>query len=218
MTNTKDRPDLRVDPDVERLCALYDSHMDHDEPLSAAADAELRALARIFDLASDGPSRNLWPMIRSLLLKQVPSRPALFANPALPNPVLNKTVEEADMPREALNVLLVEDDAETAATLTEMLDEAGHRVIGPFHSAEAAEAATALHTIHLALLDINLSGQATGIDLARSLKSSWGVPVIFLSGDVSQAARHADMAAAMIIKPYSTADVLNAINRLEIAN
>lgn len=201
MTNTKDRPDLRVDPGVERLCALYDAHMDSHEPLTAGADAELRALARIFDLASDGPSRRLWPMIRSLLLKQAPTEP----------------MEEADMPREALNVLLVEDDAETAASLTEMLDEAGHRVIGPFHSAETAEAATALHPIDLALLDINLSGQATGVDLARSLKNSWGVPVIFISGDVTEAARHADMAAAMIIKPYSSADILGAINRLEIA-
>ena len=207
MTHTKDRPDLRVDPGVERLCALYDAHMDHNEPLSPAADAELRALARIFDLTSDGPSRTLWPMIRSLLLKLAPISPAL-----------NESDEEADMTREALNVLVVEDDAETAATLTEMLDEAGHRVIGPFHSAETAEAATALHPIDLALLDINLSGQASGVDLARSLKNSWGVPVIFMSGDVSQAARHADMAAAMIIKPYSTADVLSAINRLEIAN
>lgn len=207
MSYTKDRPDLRVDPGVERLCAVYDAHMDHNEPLSSAADAELRALARIFDLASDGPSRTLWPMIRSLLLKQAPISPAL-----------NESDEEADMKREALNVLVVEDDAETAATLTEMLDEAGHRVIGPFHSAETAEAATALHPIDLALLDINLSGQASGVDLARSLKNSWGVPVIFLSGDVSQAARHADMAAAMIIKPYSTADVLSAIHRLEITN
>lgn len=207
MTDTKERPDLRVDPGVERLCILYDAHMDHNGSLSSAADAELRALARIFDLASDGPSRTLWPMIRSLLLKQLPSIPTH-----------NASEEETDMTREALNVLVVEDDAETAASLTEMLDEAGHRVIGPFHSAEAAEAATALHPIDLALLDINLSGQATGIDLARRLKSSWGVPVIFLSGDVSQAARHADMAAAMIIKPYSTADVLSAIKRLDITN
>jgi len=213
MTNTKDRPGLRADPGVERLCALYDAHLDTHEPLSSAADAELRALARIFDLASDGPSHSLWPKLRSLLLKQAPSSSALSGNA-----ILNETFEEADMTREALNVLLVEDDAETAATLTEMLDEAGHRVIGPFHSAEAAQAATARHSIDLALLDINLSGQATGIDLARSLKNSWGVPVIFLSGDVTQAALHADMAAAMIIKPYSTADVLNAIHRLEIAN
>ena len=88
-------------------------------------------------------------------------------------------------------------------------------MIGPFHSAEAAEAATALHAIDLALLDINLSGEATGVDLARKLKSRWGMPVIFLSGDVTAAAHNAELAAAMVIKPYSGRDVLDAIARLE---
>lgn len=121
------------------------------------------------------------------------------------------------MTHDPKTVLVVEDDADAATALTEALDEAGHRVVGPFHSAEAAEAATALHQIDLALLDINLSGEKTGVDLARNLKARWGVPVIFVSGDVSEAARHADVAAAMIIKPYSANDVLGAISRIEKA-
>ena len=107
--------------------------------------------------------------------------------------------------------------AHLTAHLTEALDAAGHRVVGPFHSAEAAEAATALHSIDLALLDINLSGEATGVDLARKLKSRWGMPVIFLSGDVTAAAHNAELAAAMVIKPYTGRDVLDAIARLEFA-
>ena len=102
-------------------------------------------------------------------------------------------------------------------TSTEALDAAGHRVVGPFHSAEAAAAATALHPIDVALLDINLSGENTGVDLARSLKSRWGVPVIFLSGDVTAAAQNAELAAAMVIKPYRGRDVLDALSRLESA-
>ena len=68
-----------------------------------------------------------------------------------------------------------------------------------------------------ALLDINLSGEATGVDLARSLKARWGTPVIFLSGDVSAAAANAELAAAMVIKPYTGRDVLDALARLEPA-
>ncbi|MES2861118.1 MAG: hypothetical protein V4701_06570 [Pseudomonadota bacterium] len=37
--------------------------------------------------------------------------------------------------------------------------------------------------------------------------------VVFLSGDVSAAARHADVAEAMVIKPYRGSDVLTAIQR-----
>ena len=119
------------------------------------------------------------------------------------------------MTREARNVLVVEDDADAATALTEALDEAGHRVIGPFHSAESAEAATALHQIDLAVLDINLSGEASGIDLARSLKSRWGVPVIFLSGESLTDPAEVGLAKATISKPYSTADVLKAVQELE---
>jgi CheY-like chemotaxis protein len=188
-----------ADANVARLCALYDGLLERsDATVSSEAETELKALAKIFDLDADRPVAELWPAVRAVLVRQAP----------------------ADMPDTApevapLTVLLVEDDAEAAAALTEALDAAGHRIVGPFHSAEAAEAATALHPIDVALLDINLSGEATGVDLARSLKARWGVPVIFLSGDVSAAAANAELAAAMVIKPYTGRDVLDAISRLE---
>lgn len=203
MTEHTTHHGLWPDEDIGRLIAAYDQALEKAGAglLPGETDAELRALARIFDLSAEGPASDLWPRLRDLLVKQMPA----------------KAPEEAAMNHEPKNVLVVEDDADAATALTEALDEAGHRVIGPFHSAEAAEAATALHQIDLALLDINLSGKATGVELARNLKSRWGVPVIFVSGDVSEAARHADVAAAMIIKPYSANDVLGAISRIEKA-
>lgn len=188
--------------DVERLCALYDGLLaPGGAALSRDAENELKALAQIFDLDAARPAAELWPHVRAVLVRQAPARAS------------DAPVADAE-PR---TVLLVEDDADAAAELTEALDAAGHRVVGPFHSAEAAEAATALHPVDVALLDINLSGEATGVDLARSLKTRWGVPVIFLSGDVTAAAQNAELAAAMVIKPYSGRDVLDAIARLERA-
>lgn len=185
--------------DVARLCALYDGLLTPGSAsISPAAEKELKALAKIFDLDAERPAAELWPYVRAVLVRQAPPEPTAASTPVEPR-----------------TVLLVEDDADAAADLTEALDAAGHRVIGPFHSAEAAEAATALHAIDLALLDINLSGEATGVDLARKLKSRWGMPVIFLSGDVTAAAHNAELAAAMVIKPYSGRDVLDAIARLE---
>lgn len=197
-----DRADGGRGADVARLCALYDGLLaPGGATLTREAESELKALAKIFDLDAERPAAELWPYVRAVLVRQAPPR-AEDAPPV-----------EAD----AMTVLLVEDDPDAAAALTEALDAAGHRVVGPFHSAEAAEAATALHPVDLALLDINLSGEATGVDLARSLKTRWGVPVIFLSGDVTAAAHNAELAAAMVIKPYSGRDVLNAIARLEPA-
>ncbi|MET4682185.1 response regulator [Brevundimonas faecalis] len=189
---------LGADENVARLCALYDGLLERsDATVSPEAETELKALAKIFDLDAERPAAELWPYVRAVLVRQAPAdTPA-----AVPS-------------SEPMTVLLVEDDAEAAAALTEALDAAGHRVVGPFHSAEAAEAATALHPIDAALLDINLSGEATGVDLARSLKTRWGVPVVFLSGDVSAAAANAELAAAMVIKPYTGRDVLDALARL----
>jgi len=190
-----------ADANVARLCALYDGLLERsDAALSAEAEAELKALAKIFDLDAERSAAELWPYVRAVLVRQAPAETPAAAPQVTP-----------------LTVLLVEDDAEAAAALTEALDAAGHRVVGPFHSAEAAEAATALHPIDAALLDINLSGEASGVDLARSLKARWGVPVIFLSGDVSAAAANAELAAAMVIKPYTGRDVLDALARLEPA-
>jgi len=179
---------------VERLCAAYDCLLEPSGAVSAEAEQELKALARIFDLDAERPA-GVWRT--STARTEGHSSPA--AAPAF----------------EPMTVLLVEDDAIAAADLTAALGDAGHRVVGPFHSAEAAEAATALYPIDLALLDINLSGEATGVDLARSLKARWGVPVIFLSGDVTAAAHNAELAAAMVIKPYRGREVLDAIARLE---
>ena len=187
-----------ADANVARLCTLYDGLMERsDATVSPEAETELKALAKIFDLDADRPVAELWPYVRAVLVRQAPAEaPPVSAVP------------------EPMTVLLVEDDAEAAAALTEALDAAGHRIVGPFHSAEAAEAATALHPIDVALLDINLSGEATGVDLARSLKARWGTPVIFLSGDVSAAAGNAELAAAMVIKPYTGRDVLDALARI----
>ena len=187
-----------ADANVARLCALYDGLLARaDATISAEAETELKALAKIFDLDAERPAAELWPYVRAVLVRQAPAETRAASSESAP-----------------MTVLLVEDDAEAAVALTEALDEAGHRVVGPFHSAEAAEAATALHPIDAALLDINLSGPATGVDLARSLKARWGTPVVFLSGDVSAAAANAELAAAMVIKPYTGRDVLDALARL----
>ena len=190
-----------ADDNVARLCALYDGLLERPAAtMSAEAETELKALAKIFDLDADRPVAELWPFVRAVLVRQAPADTPVSAPPVEP-----------------LTILLVEDDADAAAALTEALDAAGHRVVGPFHSAEAAEAATALHPIDVALLDINLSGEATGVDLAKSLKARWGLPVVFLSGDVSAAAAHAELAVAMVIKPYTGRDVLDALARMEVA-
>ena len=129
---------------VERLCRLYDTRLAQtDGDLSPEDARELKAMAAIYDLDIDRSSAEIWRDLRAVVTRQVPD------------------AAQAVAPREnaqALTLLVVEDDADAAASLTELLTEAGHSVVGPFHSAAVAEAAAALHAIDAALLDINLSG------------------------------------------------------------
>jgi two-component system, response regulator PdtaR len=195
-----DRAEPETDPvadSVERLCRLYDSRLvETGGDLSPEDARELNAMAAIYDLDTDRPSTEVWRDLRAVVTRQAPL----------------DAVPPTDA--EALTLLVVEDDPDAAASLTELLTEAGHSVVGPFHSAAAAEAAAALHSIDAALLDINLSGEMTGVELAQVLTRRWDVRVIFISGDVAAAARDADMAEALVLKPYNGAQILEAVARL----
>lgn len=192
------QPDAaEVAESVDRLCRQYDSRLaETGGDLSPEDARELRAMAAIYDLDTDRPSTEIWRDLRAVVSRQAP---------------IDAT---APAEIEALTLLVVEDDPDAAASLTELLTEAGHNVVGPFHSAAAAEAAAALHSVDAALLDINLSGEMTGVELARVLTDRWAVRVIFISGDVAAAAKNADMAEALVLKPYNGAQILEAVARL----
>jgi len=192
--------------ELARLRALYDGLLDQPPTgVSAEAQADLAAMARIFDLDAERSPAEVWRDLRAVLARQ-----------AVPESGEGDAPAPASRP---LTLMVVEDDPDMAAELTELLTAAGHGVVGPFSDAAAATTAAGLHTIDLALLDINLAGdpqdgsEGGGIALARTLGQSWGVPVVFLSGDVAAAARHARLATALVMKPYRGRDVLNGIAR-----
>lgn len=200
---------IETEHGVDEICALYDRLLAQPAGELSIEDAgALAALAGVYDIDARRPHREVWRDVRAVISRQ-PARPSA-----------SEPADTGDAPTpaaEPLTLLLVEDDPETAADLTATLSDAGHNVVGPFHQAEAAEAAVALHTVDLALLDINLSGDLNGADLAASLKTRWGVPVMFLTGDLALAAAHADLSEALILKPYSGRDVLEAIARYQAA-
>ncbi len=158
--------------------------------LTVQAEADLRALARVYDLDAERPPREVWAALR---------------------PVLAAQDHSGHGTAPPLRVMVVEDDPDMAALLVDCLTDAGHSVIGPLHDAESARISASQHAVDIALLDINLSGPGSGVELARTLKGSWGVPVMFLSGDVTQAANNVDLAAGLLIKPYRGRDVLAAL-------
>lgn len=182
-----------VEDPVSALCRIFDPLLSPRPPVLSPVQAEeLGGLARIYDLQTGGEPADIWRAVRQVLVGQ-----AIVEGPA--------------RPAEPLTILVAEDDADAAAVLVETLTDAGHRVVGPFQEAETAILSAGLHALDLALLDINLAGEQTGVELARRLQQSWGVPTVLLSGDVTTAARHAGETVALVMKPYSTRQVLNAV-------
>lgn len=185
--------------ELDRLRATYDGLLtgSPDQPGEQAL-AELTGMARIFDLDADRPPAEVWRDLRAVLVRH--------GSPAAPH-------RDPARPQRPLTVMVVEDDPGMASDLTELLIAAGHGVVGPFSEGAAASSAAAVHTLDLALLDINLAGGDDGVALARNLKETWGVPVIFLTGNVAAAAENARLATALVLKPYGSRDVMDAIAR-----
>lgn len=77
-------------------------------------------------------------------------------------------------------MLLVEDNADLRGLIREMLTGMGHSVIEAASVDEAQSLITELPDISLVLSDISLEGEATGVDLIRSLPTD-GVPAFLMT-------------------------------------
>ena len=80
-----------------------------------------------------------------------------------------------------LKIVIVEDEMITAESIKDMLEDLGYEVTGIHIRATKALDAIIRDKPDLALLDINLKGEETGIWLAGQLKKEHNIPYIFLT-------------------------------------
>lgn len=115
-----------------------------------------------------------------------------------------------------IKVLLVEDDWIIAKEISYNLQDLGFEVAGHFDNAEDAYKQVKTIQPDLVILDIDLSGEMTGIDLAKQLKQDGSIPFIFLTALAdSQTVEKAKLAEpyAYLVKPvapetlYSTIEI-----------
>jgi response regulator NasT len=110
-------------------------------------------------------------------------------------------------------ILLVEDDRLVLHTLARGLRDAGYRIL----EADSGEAAIQLCSENhpdLALLDMRLTGMS-GMDFARWLKTTLGVPFLFLSAynDTETVTAAAELGAlGYLVKPLDVPQILPAIH------
>jgi CheY-like chemotaxis protein len=78
-------------------------------------------------------------------------------------------------------ILIVEDELIIAADLRNKLQRLGHDVIGMAMAGEEAILMADKLRPDLVLMDVQLEGQMSGIDAARTIQQRTGVPIIFIT-------------------------------------
>ena len=97
-------------------------------------------------------------------------------------------------------ILIVEDEPLTAFDNENMLSEAGYVVVATHDRFADAVATLDREKVDLILSDVKLTGERTGIDLAR-VAGQRGIPVLFSTGMAPGDA--AELAVGCLLKPYS---------------
>jgi DNA-binding response OmpR family regulator len=119
-------------------------------------------------------------------------------------------MDTATPPGTGKTLLIVEDDILPAMALRDELEEAGFIVLELTETAEGALLAARAGKPDLALVNIELQGRDDGIGLARDFKAM-GIPVLFISGQVSRARSAQTVAVGSMPKPYHPADMVKAV-------
>ncbi len=95
------------------------------------------------------------------------------------------------------------------------LTEAGHHVVATAASAEEAIRLAGQYQPDLALVDVDLAHDTTGIEAAHRIHAGSGVPSLLLASDRAAARAGRGAALGCLQKPYSAPQLVAAIGVVE---
>ncbi|MFD0862254.1 LytR/AlgR family response regulator transcription factor [Sungkyunkwania multivorans] len=113
-----------------------------------------------------------------------------------------------------VKILIVEDNVIIADDMQEMLEDIGYEVVDNVISYEAAIEALASNQVDLALLDVMLATEKTGIDVGRYIRSNYDIPFIFVTSNSDKATvEKAKLVSPnnYVVKPFEQGDLFTAI-------
>ena len=113
-----------------------------------------------------------------------------------------------------MNILIVEDEHIVAIHLQGVLKEFGYQADDVATNYEEAIAILQTKVVHLVMLDINLKGHQTGIDVAEFIRENLKVPFIFLSSHQDMAVVNAALKTspnAFLPKPFDKVTIYSAL-------
>jgi signal transduction histidine kinase/ActR/RegA family two-component response regulator len=114
-------------------------------------------------------------------------------------------------------ILLVEDDDEVAALVSEMLEQLGYNVTRAASGVAALGALADGRAVDLVFSDIMMPGGMNGVELAREIKRRRAdLPVLLTSGYSEAAVHDAELAGIQILpKPYHIDELAAALNAVK---
>jgi DNA-binding LytR/AlgR family response regulator len=113
-----------------------------------------------------------------------------------------------------MNILIVEDENILAVHLQFVLKGFGYDAEDVATNYDDALKILQKKVIHLVMLDINLKGHQTGIDIAEYIRENLQIPFIFLSGHQDMAVVNAALKTspyAFLPKPFDKVSIYSAI-------
>jgi DNA-binding LytR/AlgR family response regulator len=113
-----------------------------------------------------------------------------------------------------MDILIVEDEKIVAIHLQEVLKEFGYLADDVARTYEDAISLLQKKVFHLVILDINLQGHQTGIDVAEFIQDNLKVPFIFLSSHQDMAIVNAALKTspnAFLPKPFDKVTIYSAL-------
>jgi two-component system, response regulator PdtaR len=116
--------------------------------------------------------------------------------------------------RRIRRILIAEDEPLVAFDSEHMLGEDGYEVVATVDNVADAERVIAEEPLDLILADIALTGDRSGVDLAR-IAAAKGVPVLFVTGNCPEEAR--GLSVGCLAKPYTEKTLKSALEVLDRA-
>ena len=97
-----------------------------------------------------------------------------------------------------VTIIVVDDEPLIAHDICGIFEDEGYNVLEPAHDYEDAIIQINKGNPDLAILDINLQAEKSGIDLAQTIKEKFNIPYIFLTSYSDEAT----LEAAQEVSPY----------------
>jgi DNA-binding LytR/AlgR family response regulator len=113
-----------------------------------------------------------------------------------------------------VKILVVEDEMIIADNICDALEELGYQALEPAISYTEAIGRIEEEKPDIAILDIQLSGKKTGIDIAKKIRESYHFPFIFLTSNADSLTLNLAkevMPPAYLIKPFSREELYTSI-------